>query len=289
MLWQNYPLHRRILADSPYWQGPLLDMQNLWPQIRRIYQEPERLNRLHYSKALSFIHQIFEVGDHDTLSKLFDINRQDFDEHEQALIKDGEFREAIEARFGEVRGQTLRLFGENSSSDYNAASRLLYHCTRIHKPTIIVETGVLDGFSSAFWLKGLHDNGFGHLYSIDLPARLKTHASSEHMAFNALPAGLDPGWIVPDYLRDRFSLRLGSSRDLLQPLLQELGQIDLFFHDSLHTNDYMLWEYETVQPYLKPNGLLVSDDVFWNAAFLSFTRRENMRKVIARGIGIAQR
>jgi hypothetical protein len=39
--------------------------------------------------------------------------------------------------------------------------------------------------------------------------------------------------------------------------------------DGLHTYDHMLWEYRTAFPYLRPDGLLFSDDAAWNSAILS--------------------
>lgn len=264
-------------------------MRKLWPQVSRVIREPRRLTRLHYSKVFSLLHQIFEKDDLATLRAVLDVTRDDFGRYQQALIEDSDFRDAIEARFAEIRGQHIRLFGETSYADFNPSHRLLYYCTRICRPSIIVETGVLDGFSSAFWLKGLHDNGFGHLYSIDFPSRTKTRSSSERMTFSSLPVGMDPGWVIPEHLRQRFDLRLGSARELLAPLLEELGAVDIFYHDSLHTREHMHWEYRTAFPFLSVGGLLVSDDVFWNRAFQTFTREANMRTTIARGIGISQR
>jgi len=47
----------------------------------------------------------------------------------------------------------------------------------------------------------------------------------------------------------------------LPPLLDDLGRIDVFFHDSLHTREHMLFEFERAWAHLKPGGVLVSDDV----------------------------
>src|SRR5262249_34042922 len=145
--------------------------------------------------------------------------------------------------------------------------RLLYYCTRLARPEVVVETGVFDGFSSAFILKALRDNGGGRLCSVDLPARTPVQASTDKMAFDVLPPGAEPGWIVPDALRARWQVRLGPSRALLEPWLAELETIDLFFHDSEHTDANMTWEYGAAWPRLAPGGLLVSDDVFWSPAF----------------------
>jgi len=46
----------------------------------------------------------------------------------------------------------------------------LYVAVRALKPSIVVETGVGSGMSSSFILRALAMNGFGTLYSIDLPS-----------------------------------------------------------------------------------------------------------------------
>ena len=38
-------------------------------------------------------------------------------------------------------------------------------------------------------------------------------------------------------------------------------KIDIFFHDSLHTYDHMMFEYLTSWDYLKEGGVLFSDDI----------------------------
>ena len=44
-----------------------------------------------------------------------------------------------------------------------------YYLVRFHKPKIVIETGAYRETNSAFILNGIKDNGFGKLYSIDLP------------------------------------------------------------------------------------------------------------------------
>jgi predicted O-methyltransferase YrrM len=54
-------------------------------------------------------------------------------------------------------------------------------------------------------------------------------------------------------------------------LLDELGEIDFFIHDSEHSYECMTFEYQQAWKYLKPGGLLVSDDISWNASFDDFS------------------
>ena len=77
-----------------------------------------------------------------------------------------------------------------------------------------------------------------------------------------VPPGKESGWAIPDEFRGRWELRLGDARELLPAALAEVGEIKLFFHDSLHSREHMLFEFETAWPTLAKDGVLVADDVF---------------------------
>ena len=160
----------------------------------------------------------------------------------------------------------------------------LYLLVRFAAPEVIVETGVFDGFSSAMILRALHDNGKGELISIDLPARWRSQKEAEH----TLPIGCEPGWAIPDYLRGRFKLYQGDSKQLLPQVLRECGKIDMFFHDSLHTFEHMVFEYETAWRYLVEGGLLLSHDIFYSSAFNKFCR-EKGKDYIRCGVGVVKK
>ena len=255
-------------------------------QFARLLREPQRIKRLHYSKVVAWLHQVVEASDQSVLKSLFGVSEEQFSALERDLVQDQEFRESLEERFHEVRGKRIRLFGEKSESDYHPTMRMIYYCVRLSQPRIAVDTGVLDGFSSAAILKAMRDNEKGFLYSIDLPARREVDESSDKMLYGYLPTGHDPGWVIPDALTSRWEVRLGSSRNLLEPLLEELGTIDYFLHDSLHTAEHMMWEYVTAWSVLADSGLLMSDDVFWNRAFRQFSRQAGPRPEFVRGMGM---
>ncbi len=154
--------------------------------------------------------------------------------------------------------------------------QLIYVLVRLKRPGIIVETGVFDGESSATFLQALRDNQKGTLISIDLPAVNPIEGSTQCMTETSLPPGCEPGWIIPDYLKNRHELLLGDSKELLPVVFEKHPHIDMFMHDSLHTLKHQLFEYRLAWPHLQPGGLLLSDDVFWNAAFHKFCK-ENGR------------
>jgi predicted O-methyltransferase YrrM len=164
----------------------------------------------------------------------------------------------------------------------------LYAILRALKPKFAVETGVANGFSTAFALLALDQNGEGELHSIDYPRSFGDDSASFHDGIGSVgvPAEHEPGWLVPERLRERWTLRLGRSQDELPPLLESLGTIDFFLHDSEHSYECMRFEFTSAWPVLREGGVLVSDDVNSTAAFAEFAR-EQQREPIALGRGMA--
>jgi hypothetical protein len=154
----------------------------------------------------------------------------------------------------------------------------MYVLVRVFKPQVMVETGVFYGALSAIVLSAMARNGAGRLYSIDLPMESDQ---------------LDASWrgsLVPDELRPNWQLVLGDSRVELPPLLERLGRVDAFNHDSLHTTRHMTWEFETAWPYLKPGGVLSSHDVLTTPSWQRFCQQHRADiSVCGRvyGLGIA--
>ena len=56
------------------------------------------------------------------------------------------------------------------------------------------------------------------------------------------------GDAIPSDLRKQWKLILGSSSQKLIEVLNSLEKIDIFLHDSLHTNENMSYEFETSWP-----------------------------------------
>ena len=139
---------------------------------------------------------------------------------------------------------------------------VLYACVRALKPSIMVETGVAQGSSSRFILEAMEKNGNGQLHSVDLP-NVDPRA--------VIPKDKQTGWLVQEQLRHRWHLVLGDTKKELPVILDGLRMIDMFLHDSEHTYEIMRFEYELASRHLKPNGLLLSDDVTDNKAFEEFS------------------
>lgn len=148
---------------------------------------------------------------------------------------------------------------------------LIYVLVRHARPEVMIETGVGPGGTTAFILLALAHNNKGTLYSIDLPGHDAVIYPTLGKAFNIhVPDGLKPGWLVPPWLRNRWKLVLGDSRQKLPEVLRTVGEVDIFMHDSLHTEEHIMMEFEAVLPHMKDAGLLLCDDVkeSWSLIFL---------------------
>jgi len=147
----------------------------------------------------------------------------------------------------------------------------LYWLARRLRPRTIVQTGVCNGFSCALLALALARNGDdGQLHAIDLPHVFNpadpAWTRRGHTYGVIIPEGRSSGWLVPESCRDRVHLQAGDAADLLPPLLARLGSIDFFFHDSDHTYDHMAFEFREAKRVLAPGGLVVADDIAWNAS-----------------------
>jgi hypothetical protein len=145
-------------------------------------------------------------------------------------------------------------FSTFHNGDLNLA-RFCYAAVRVLSPDLVVETGVCYGVTSLFILTAMGSNRKGQLISVDLPPL-------------GGGGGSHVGWMVPDGdLRSRWQLRRGIACKILPGLLEELGQINIFVHDSLHTYANMRREFNLAWPRIAKGGMLISDDVEGNAAF----------------------
>lgn len=149
-------------------------------------------------------------------------------------------------------------FGSWNDGDA-ALVRTIWCLIRHLKPQTVVETGVAHGVTSRFILEALARNGEGHLWSIDLPPIQPFWKKQVGMA-------------VGDRFKDRWSYVKGSSRRRLPELLSRLREIDLFIHDSLHSERNVRFELDRAWPVLRKHGAIVVDDVDANWGFQSFSQ-----------------
>jgi hypothetical protein len=172
-----------------------------------------------------------------------------------------EFRDLWPRVMSELEQQGIQA-GPESFGSWNDGDagfvRAVWCIVRHLKPARIVETGVAHGVTSRFILEALQRNGKGHLWSIDVPPVEQ---------FLKKQVGAAVGGLY----RDRWSYINGSSRQRLPLLLSRLGQIDVFIHDSLHSERNVRFELDRAWAALRPGGVIVVDDVDANWGFKSFT------------------
>ncbi|MGH3082114.1 MAG: class I SAM-dependent methyltransferase [Gaiellaceae bacterium] len=173
------------------------------------------------------------------------------------------------------RGQRYNTGRVTGRDGYDEGLRL-YRLLRELQPRVAVETGVCNGVSTAFLLLALEDNGEGTLHSIDLPEvagkEYEEGTFWDGKGGAVIPPGKEPGWMVPPRLRERWELVLGRSQEELPPLLDRVGPIDFFMHDSEHSYECMSFEFRTAWDSMREGALLVADDVNVNTAWVEFAR-----------------
>ena len=150
----------------------------------------------------------------------------------------------------------------------------LYQVCKILKPRIVVETGVFWGYSTACILQALNENNKGTLYSIDRTPQLLESL------------GLISGCIVPEKLKNNWRFFKGRSADLLPSVLEQIKEIDIFIHDSYHSYDNMLFEYQEAWPHIRKGGALLSHDVLDNGAFSEFAAMHELNYVVQNITGV---
>lgn len=167
----------------------------------------------------------------------------------------------------------LKIF--DKSEDF-ANLIMLYYLVRVYKPKRVIETGVWTGKTTWSILKGMEDNGIGELTSIDL---------GERRIGNSTLLLKEIGGLVPSELRHRWHLIIGDSKKILPDLVNKIKALDLFYHDSDHSYEHMMFEYTTVLPYLREGGILSSDDVSLNNAFREILNSLYKTSIISKKFG----
>jgi predicted O-methyltransferase YrrM len=133
------------------------------------------------------------------------------------------------------------------------------------RPRTIMETGVAHGRSTQAFLEviaslqAVDDSFVCALHSIDVDPRTQIG-----------PWSSNPLW----------TFHLLTPENQLRDIFEEVGEIDLFFHDSDHGYRNQMLEYELAWQRLAPGGILVSDDASWSNAFLHFARQHNLKPLI---------
>lgn len=165
----------------------------------------------------------------------------------------------------------------------------LYSIIRKLEPETAVETGVCNGFSTAFLLLALAKNQKGKLYSLDFPEVAGVNYEGgtfwQGKRGAVIPEDKAPGWAIPESLKSRWELTLGRSQEKLPELLRRVEKIDFFLHDSEHSYECMWFEGNEAYKFLREGGLMMFDDIGGNQAFQNFAQ-ENDKQIVYIGQGL---
>jgi hypothetical protein len=135
-------------------------------------------------------------------------------------------------------------------------------CVTLHtRPEVVIETGVAHGVTSRILLEALRQNDRGQLWSIDLPFPFDHRLRA------------DTGVAVADACRPRWTYLEGSSRQRLPELVAEVGHVEMFIHDSLHTARNALFEMEQAASVMPAGGVMLADDIGSHEGFSAFAKR----------------
>lgn len=135
---------------------------------------------------------------------------------------------------------------------------LIYHLTEYLGATRAIETGVSAGWSSLAFLLSLAKRD-GKLVSTDMPYPGSTREAAKYV-----------GAVVPDELRAHWERIDAPDRTALPAALAKLPQIDICHYDSDKSYDGRLWAYRLLWAALRPDGILISDDIDDNFGFFHF-------------------
>lgn len=184
----------------------------------------------------------------------------------------------IEGRLTEIARFLTQTYSETLSPQFvpsylNLESAIiLYAVIRNLRPSNVVEVGVSDGFSSFAILSALNKNSAGRLWSIDLPYVGKPRLINK-----------DPGWVVPEGLRGRWSITLGDSKRVLPALIEQRNiVIDIFLHDGEHSYSSMKRDMLFACKHSHPGGIVLVDDATSNDAILEVAEEFGSSCIISR-------
>lgn len=144
---------------------------------------------------------------------------------------------------------------------------ILYNLAKLKNINNILETGVANGWSSLAILLSIQETNNKKLTSIDLPYPYKN--SDKYI-----------GCVVPNNLRKNWSLIIDNDKKALTDLLNKELKFDLVHYDSDKSYEGRINSYELIWKLLNKNGILISDDISDNNAFIYFSKTKNLIPII---------
>ena len=138
--------------------------------------------------------------------------------------------------------------------------QIIYACVKLKRPKLVAETGVGPGTTTTAILSAMRGTD-GMLISFDLGIKYGEEEET-----------LPVGWVIPKNLKSGWKLVIGDSRKTLENALKSYGKINIFFHDSQHEYNHVMFELETARKYAESKPLFIVDNYDWTRAPADFAR-----------------
>ncbi|SFI24473.1 class I SAM-dependent methyltransferase [Halpernia frigidisoli] len=143
---------------------------------------------------------------------------------------------------------------------------LIFYINEYLKAENAVETGVAYGWSSLAALLSIEKRN-GTLYSSDMP-----YLGKENDQY--------VGCVVPENLTFNWQLFRFADRESLPKIFKIQDSIDFVHYDSDKSYDGRMWAYPLLFKHLRKGGVLMSDDIGDNAAFMDFCLQNNYESIV---------
>ena len=157
---------------------------------------------------------------------------------------------------------------------------ILYNICKINNIKNILETGVANGWSSLAILLSIDGDENKNLTSIDLPYPFKD--SEKYI-----------GLAVPKNLRQKWNLIIDDDKKIINNFVLIGKKFDFVHYDSDKSYSGRIKSYNLIWKILSSKGILMSDDVSDNNAFVEFAKQKNVKYYIykfeSKNIGIIQK
>ncbi len=147
--------------------------------------------------------------------------------------------------------------------------QIIYACVKLKRPKLVAETGVGPGTTTTAILSAMRGTD-GMLISFDLGVK-----------YGDEKVDLPVGWVIPENLKSGWKLVIGDSRKTLENALKSYGNINIFFHDSQHEYNHVMFELETARKYAESKPLFIVDNYDWTKAPEDFARDHGYKLVNA--------
>ena len=160
-------------------------------------------------------------------------------EHSPAQISAQTLEEGEQVFLSILQKKSGANYERNFDCEVGLAS-FLYAYILTRKPITVIETGVANGITTNAIMKALEQTG-GTLHSFDIDARTQNvYTGTGNWNFHHLKGNLEKSF---------------------EAQILEIGDVELWIHDSNHGYLWQSFEYQLASRVLTADGILVSDDI----------------------------